>query len=131
MSALLPEMANLKGKAAFESMECTFPFTRCIRQGGVEAPRVWLKMAVQILWNLEEEWQKRKMLLRSETGQKGFHQICSFRWVNNYWILSQSQKILGQMVKELVEEVKRWDREPKQATCGGRVPMPARRRRTW
>ena len=55
----LGEMTNLEGKATFESVECCFPFTECIRQGSVEAPRLWLKMALKILWNggrrLEEE----------------------------------------------------------------------------
>ena len=54
-------MANLEGKAAFEGVECSFPFKRCIRQGSVEVPRLWLKMATQILWNVEENWRKRKM----------------------------------------------------------------------
>ena len=33
MAALLREMANLDGKAAFESVKRSFPFTKCIRQG--------------------------------------------------------------------------------------------------
>ena len=42
-AALLREMAGLEGLATFEAVASTFPFTRCIRQGSVEAPRLWLK----------------------------------------------------------------------------------------
>ena len=27
----------------------------------VEAPELWLKMAVQILWDVEQTWKKKKM----------------------------------------------------------------------
>ena len=53
VAALLRKMAHVEGKADFEGVECSFPFTRCIRQGSVEVLRLWLKMATQILWNVE------------------------------------------------------------------------------
>ena len=49
IAALLREMAGLAGQASFESVESTFSFARCIRQGSIEAPRLWLKMAMQTL----------------------------------------------------------------------------------
>ena len=41
ISALLREMADLEGHR-----ESKFSSDRCLRQGGVEAPRLWQKMAV-------------------------------------------------------------------------------------
>ena len=54
IAALLHEMAGLEGEANFESVESKFPFTKCIRQGSVDGPRLWLKMARQMLWNVEK-----------------------------------------------------------------------------
>ena len=55
IAALLREMSGLEGKAMFECVESSFVFNRCLRQGSVEAPRLWQKMATQILANVEEE----------------------------------------------------------------------------
>ena len=49
IAALLREMSGLPGTASFESVESRFSFDRCLRQGSVEAPRSWQKMASQIL----------------------------------------------------------------------------------
>ena len=58
IAALLREMSGLSGKATFERVESCFSFNRCLRQGSVEAPRLWQKMATQILASVEEEWKK-------------------------------------------------------------------------
>ena len=39
IAALIREMAGLEGEANFESVENKFPFTKCVRQGSVEAPK--------------------------------------------------------------------------------------------
>ena len=59
-------MAGLEGRATFENVECTFPFTRCVRQGSVQTPRLWLKMAMQVLWNAEEDGKKTGRREREE-----------------------------------------------------------------
>ena len=105
VAALLREVA-LEGQATFENAERTFLFTRCIRQGSVEAPRLWLKMATQISSSVAEDWKKRKMGLHMETFQGGFHQLGSFTWADKYWILSKSEEHLEQMMKEFVEDAK-------------------------
>ena len=58
IAALLREMSGLSGTAMFELVESSFVFNRCLRQGSMEAPRLWQKMATQILANMEEEWMK-------------------------------------------------------------------------
>ena len=54
-AALLREMKGLVGHAAFEGVWSKFNFKLCIRQGGVEAQTLWLKLAKQILWNVRKE----------------------------------------------------------------------------
>ena len=108
VAVLLRDMAGFEGQATFENVEC-------IRQRSVDAPRLWLKMAMQMLWNVKELWKKRKMWPHM-TDQGGFHHMCSFMWADNYWILSQLKEKLEQMMKELVEEAKRWKLEPKPAS---------------
>ena len=56
IAALLREMSGLSGKAMFECVESSFAFNRCLRQGSVEAPRLWQKIA-----NVEEEWMTKRI----------------------------------------------------------------------
>ena len=44
VAASLRWMAGLEGQAKFESVESTFSFAKCIRQGSVKAPKLWLNM---------------------------------------------------------------------------------------
>ena len=55
-AAMLSGMEGLEGHATFEDVERRFNLTRRIRQGSVEAPTLWLKLAKHILWNAEQEW---------------------------------------------------------------------------
>ena len=52
VAASLRWMAGLEGQAKFESVDSTFSFAKCIRQGSVEAPKLWLNM---ILGSVEPE----------------------------------------------------------------------------
>ena len=63
----------------FECVESSFVFNRCLRQGSVEAPRLWQKkMATQLLANVEEGWITKRMgILMDFEGEKAL-QICSF-----------------------------------------------------
>ena len=83
----------------FESVETSFVFNRCRRQGSVEALR-WStvggkKKATQLLANVEEGWIKKRMaIIRDVEGERA-HQICSFMWAENFWIMSHSKKVCG------------------------------------
>ena len=108
-AALLREMSGLSGKATLECVESNFSFNRCLRQGSVEAPCLWQKMATQASANVEEEWMtKRKSILLDMEGERA-HQICSFMWADNFWTMSHSKEILEQMLRDLIEETSRWD----------------------
>ena len=55
VAAFLRDMAGLEGQATFESVESAFLFARCVRYGSVVAPRLWQRMAMQLLVNVEPE----------------------------------------------------------------------------
>ena len=114
IAALLREMSGLSGKAIFECVESSFAISRCLRQKSVEAPRLWQKMATQIWVNVEEErMKKRKGVLMDIDGEgEGVHQICSFMWADNFWIMSHSKEHLEQMLEDLIEEAAKVDLEP-------------------
>ena len=44
IAAFLREKSGLSGMASFECVESCFSFKKCLRQGSVEAPRLWKKM---------------------------------------------------------------------------------------
>ena len=76
-------------------VESKFSFNRCLRQASVEAPRLWQKMVMQLLANVEEVWVRRGMgILLDLEGQKK-HQICIFMWVDNFSDHVSFQEQLG------------------------------------
>ena len=59
--------------------------------------------------------KKRKDIFSDMEGE-GAHQICSFMWADNFWIMSHSKENLEHMLCDLIEESGRWDLEPKPAS---------------
>ena len=110
IAALLRDKSGLSGKAMFECVESSFDFNRCLRQGSVEAPRLWQKVAAQLLANVEEDWMKQRnsVLMDIEEEGVGDHQICSFRWADN--------EPPGADAERLHEEAAKVDLEPKPAS---------------
>ena len=104
------ETSRLEGKATFECVETNFSFNRCLRLGSVEAPRLWQEMATQLLANVEENFG----VLPDFEGERA-HQICSFMWADNFWIMSHSEGDLDQMLRDLSEEAEKLDVAPKPA----------------
>ena len=54
--------------------------------------------------------KKRKGVLLDVEGE-GEHQICSFVWADNFWIISHSKQHLEHMVKDHIEEAAKVDLE--------------------
>ena len=48
--------------------------------------------------------------------REGRHQICSFVWADNFWIVSHSKENLEQMQRDFLEEADKWDLVPKPAS---------------
>ena len=59
VAALLAEMQDVTGSARFENCETQFRYSKCIRQGGVEAPVLSGRVAKYVLWKAEERWKAR------------------------------------------------------------------------
>ena len=73
-------------------------------------------MAAQLLASVEGKWkQKKHGLLLDLQGEKA-HQICSFMWADNFWILSRSKRNLENMTRDLIEEAEKWDLAPEPAS---------------
>ena len=58
-AASLAEMQDVRGPACFENCETEFGYSRCIRQGGVEAPVSRGRVAKYVLWKAEGKWKAR------------------------------------------------------------------------
>ena len=99
-----------------ECVESSFVFNRRLRQGSVEALRLWQKNCHTALGQCGNKDGKRKECVFSWTSkEKGHIKICSFLWADNFWIMSPSKKNLWQMLRDLIEEASRWDLIPKPA----------------
>ena len=61
--------------------------------------------------------KKRNGVLMDVEGEGGGkHQICSFIWADNFWIMSHSKEHQEQMLKDFIEETVKVDLEPKAAS---------------
>ena len=71
-----------------------FRFQSMSPPGNVEAHRLWQKMATQLLASVDENWTRKRGVLLDFEREKA-HQICSFMWADNFWILVTFQKQFG------------------------------------
>ena len=106
----------MEGQAAFENGESTFPFTSCIRQGSAEARRLWLKMAKQILWNVEPEWKRKQRDSTLKNAKEENIKSAALCWRTTGRIQSHSKTHLDQMMTDFIQEAERWDLELKPAS---------------
>ena len=60
--------------------------------------------------------KKKIMGIYMDRHQGGSHQIRFIHWADTYWSMPHSKEHWEQMVKEPIEEAKRWDLEPKPAS---------------
>ena len=95
IAAHLREMSELEVEAMFECMESEFVYNRCLRRGSVEVPRLWQKIALIFLADVEEGWMKKRMGIFTDFEDERARQICSFMWGANCWMMSHSKKESG------------------------------------
>ena len=122
ISAFLRDMSGLEGQATIECVESKFSFSGCLRQGSVEAPGLWQKMATQLLANEEENWVRNRMGVHLDLEGQRAHQICSFMWADNFWIPN-----LEQMLRTRLKKRRGGTLLPNQQVYGGRVLMNLKR----
>ena len=94
---------DLKGKRCSSVSGALFTFNPRLRQGSVEAPRLWQRIAAQLLASAQEKWKQKNMA----------HQICGFVWADNFWSMSHSKRNAEQMLCDLIEEAETWNVAPK------------------
>ena len=67
-------------------------------RGAMKLPHTDSKLAIQILWNVETDWTRRRMGVHIDRCQGGSHRTCSFIWAGIFWIMSHSKMHLRQMM---------------------------------
>ena len=69
-AALLAEMQDVQGLVCFANCETEFRCSKCIRQGGVEAPVLWGRVAKYVSWTAEVKWKTRGTCFRGGERQR-------------------------------------------------------------
>ena len=97
-----------------ENVEGKFIFRRCIRQGGVEVPTLWLKLAMHILWSGRREWTRKRM---------GVWKPSDKLYVGRYWIIMSHSKVHLEHMRRIIEAERldptSWDLRSSRQKHGG------------
>ena len=95
LAAALPaEMQDVRGSASFENCETDFRYSRCSRQGGVEAPVLWGgRIATNVLWKIEEKRRASGWGLSFGGQHDTEYTLRGIMWADNYWIFSDNRSV--------------------------------------
>ena len=96
------------GSASFENSETEFRYSRCNRQGGVEAS-VWPSMCCG---KAEEKWRAKGWGHPSVDSDDG-HVLRGMVRAGNYWLFSDNREKFICTVNDIIEELLDLDMEPK------------------
>ena len=111
--ALLRGMAGLEGQAVFDCVASNFSFNRCLRQGGVEVPRLWQKMATRLLANVEETWAKKRMGAFLELEGQGHNRHAVFCGPTTFGLCPTPKVTSNRCCGICLEKAEKWDSAPK------------------
>ena len=109
----------MKGSAWFENCETEFRYSKCIRQGGVEAPVLWGRWPSTCFGKLKKDGKPEDGDCHLGGGGGGGGEsdneyvLRSMMWADNNWLFCHSREILVHMVNGFVEELLNLDRNPK------------------
>ena len=100
-AAILEEMKDLKAHAEIFGVPVKEPivFNKCIRQGGVESPKVWRISMIAIMSSLVQLWKDMDGYGVMIDGRRYSHII----WADNVWLLGTSRCILQHMAQMLTD----------------------------
>ena len=98
-------MQDVRGSASFENSETEFRYSRCIRQGGVEAPVLWGRVAKYVLWKAEEKWNAEGWGLSFGEEHDSEYTLRGMMWADNYWMFSDNREKLICMVNDIIESL--------------------------
>ena len=90
-----------------------FRYSRCIRQGGVEAPVLWGRVAKYVLWKAEEKWRAKGWGSPFPGQPDNDCVLRGMMWADNYWVISDNKERVFRVVDGIIEEVLDLDMEPK------------------
>ena len=112
-AALLADMQDVRGSASFVNCVTEIWYSRCIRQGGVEDPVLWGRIAKYVLSKAEEKWRAKGWGLSFERQHDNENTLRGMMWADTYWLFSVSRERLNCMVNDIIEKLLDLDMEPK------------------
>ena len=103
--SLAGEMQDVRGSGCCENYETSFRYSKCIRQGGVEAPVFWGRVAKYVVWKAEEKWKAGRWGLPFGGKKDNENVLRSMMWADNYWQFCDNKERLACMVNDINEEL--------------------------
>ena len=105
----LREMSGSSGTVSFKSVESRFQIQQVCDEEVLEALRYVGRRWRVRFWPLwRQKWVSKRKEVLLDVEREGTHQICSFMWADNSWIM--------QLLKDLIEEAGKVELEPKPAS---------------
>ena len=105
--------AGCSGSACFENSETEFRYSRCSRQGDVEAPVLRGRVAKHVRWKAEEKWKAEGRGSPFSGQHDNEHVLRGMMWADNDLLFCDNRERLVCMVNDIIEELLDLDMEPK------------------
>ena len=96
---------HLFGSACCENCETECGYSRCFRQGGVEALVLWGRVAKYVLWKPQEKWKAKDWGLTFDRQHDNAHVLRGMMWAGNYWLFCDNKEKLVCVVNDIIEEL--------------------------
>ena len=77
---------------AFEDSDTEFRYSRCIRQGGVEAPVLWRCLAKYVLRKAAEKWKARGWETPFGGKSDNEYVLHGMMWAGNCWVFLKKRE---------------------------------------
>ena len=111
-AALVAEMQDVEGSACFENCETQFRCSRCLRQGGVEAPVLWGRVAKYVPWKAEEKCKAKGWDFSFGGENENECVLGCMMWADNSWQFCDSKERFTSTVNDVIAELLELDTEP-------------------
>ena len=102
-AALLEEMKDVRGSACCENCETEFRFSRCIRQGGVEAPVLWGRVTKYVLWKAETKSKAKGWKVAFGGEGDNEYLLSGMMRADTHWLFCDDKGKLTWMVNDIIE----------------------------
>ena len=98
----LAEMLDVQGSACFENRETEFRSSRCIREGGVDAPVLWCRLVNYVYVKLRNKGRLEEWGLPFGGKYDNEFMLRSMMWADTHWLFSDSKDKLVYMVNDII-----------------------------